>query len=88
MNRRDFFISHADTDQQWAEWIGQQLVDAGYTVELDVWDWAAGTNFIDAMRAALQNAERVLAIYTARYFTGRHAQMERPGPKSVLHRPG
>lgn len=23
-----------------------QLTDAGYTVELDVWDWAVGRNFM------------------------------------------
>jgi hypothetical protein len=29
-DRLDFFISHASADQQWAEWIGQQLTGAGY----------------------------------------------------------
>jgi tetratricopeptide (TPR) repeat protein len=74
--RRDFFISHAGVDQQWAEWIGQRLIEVGYTVELDVWEWAAGTNFIDAMRAALERADRVLAVYTDAYFAGRYAQAE------------
>jgi hypothetical protein len=37
--RTDFFISHAGADRAWAEWVAWQLTDAGYTVELDVWDW-------------------------------------------------
>jgi hypothetical protein len=64
VDRRDFFISHADCDDPWAQWIGQQLVDAGYRVELDVWDWAAGMNFVEAMSRALSSADRVLAVYT------------------------
>ncbi|WP_084692397.1 FxSxx-COOH system tetratricopeptide repeat protein [Parafrankia elaeagni] len=76
MGRQDFFISHAGADDQWARWIGWQLIDAGYSVELDVWDWAAGTNFVDAMRIALERADRVLAVYTDAYFAGRHAQAE------------
>jgi hypothetical protein len=75
-DRRDFFISHAGADQQWAQWIGQQLVDAGYTVELDLWHWAAGANFVDAMRAALGRADRVVAVYTDAYFAGRYARAE------------
>ena len=42
----DFFVSHAGQDQAWAEWVAWHLVDAGYTVELDSWDWAAGENFV------------------------------------------
>ena len=34
----DFFISHAGRDTAWAEWLAWQLQQAGYTVELDVWD--------------------------------------------------
>ena len=35
----DFFISHAGRDTAWAEWLAWQLQQAGYSVELDVWDW-------------------------------------------------
>jgi hypothetical protein len=64
----DFFISHAGPDAGWAEWIGQQLVEADYTVELDVWDWAAGTSFIAAMQRAVQRADRMLAVWSRTYF--------------------
>jgi hypothetical protein len=41
-SRTDFFISHAGRDTGWAEWLAWQLQQAGYTFELDVWDWAPG----------------------------------------------
>jgi tetratricopeptide (TPR) repeat protein len=67
-NRVDFFVSHAGSDQAWAEWVAWQLKEAGYTVELDVWDWAAGRNFVTAMSDALDRCERVLALVSSAYF--------------------
>ena len=89
-DRRDFFISHAGEDQQWAEWIGQQLIGAGYTVELDVWEWAPGDDFVAAMQNALQRADRVLAVYSAAYFTKPFARAEHSGAftAAVTSRPG
>ncbi len=60
-DRVDFFVSHAGRDGAWAEWVAWQLIDAGYSVELDVWDWAAGRNFVTAMSEALARADRVVA---------------------------
>jgi TIR domain len=51
--RVNFFISHAGADQAWAEWVAWELTEAGYTLELDVWDWAAGQNFVLEMNNAL-----------------------------------
>jgi TIR domain/Tetratricopeptide repeat/NB-ARC domain len=68
MDRVDFFVSHAGADRAWAEWIAWQLIDAGYTVELDVWDWAAGRNFVTAMSDALDRANRVVALISVAYF--------------------
>ena len=42
----DFFISHAGRDTGWAEWLARQLRQAGCSVELDVWDWAPGEDFV------------------------------------------
>ena len=74
--RLDFFLSHAGTDEDWATWIAQQLVNAGYAVELDVWNWSAGIDVIDATRRALDRASRVLAVWTPDYFGRRWADME------------
>jgi tetratricopeptide (TPR) repeat protein len=65
--RTDFFISHAGADRAWAEWVAWQLTDAGYTVELDAWDWAAGRNFMLAMSDALARCDRVLALLSPAY---------------------
>jgi TIR domain/NB-ARC domain len=67
-DRIDFFVSHAGADRAWAEWVAWQLTDAGYSVELDVWDWAAGRNFVTAMSEALGRADRVVALFSAAYF--------------------
>src|SRR4051795_10452209 len=64
----DFFISHAGRDTGWAEWLGWQLQQGGYTVELDVWDWAPGEDFVARMEAALERADRLLAVCTKAYF--------------------
>jgi tetratricopeptide (TPR) repeat protein len=66
--RTDFFVSHAGTDQAWAEWVAWQLTDAGYTVELDVWDWPAGRNFVTAMSDALGRCDRMLALVSSAFF--------------------
>jgi hypothetical protein len=65
----DFFISHAGRDTGWAEWLAWQLQQAGYTVELDVWDWAPGEDFVARMSAALERADRLLAVCTEAYFS-------------------
>ncbi len=67
-DRTDFFVSHAGPDRAWAEWVAWQLTEAGYTVELDVWDWAAGQNFVTAMSDALDRCDRVVALFSAAYF--------------------
>jgi tetratricopeptide (TPR) repeat protein len=64
----DFFVSHAGADRAWAEWVAWQLTEAGYRVELDVWDWAPGRNFVTAMSDALERAARVVALFSAAYF--------------------
>src|SRR5512143_3956149 len=74
--RVDFFVSHAGRDQTWAEWLGWQLTEAGYTVELDVWDWAPGQDFVARMEQALQRADRLLAVYTPAYFAAPYAERE------------
>ena len=72
----DFFISHAGRDTGWAEWLAWQLHDAGYTVELDVWDWAPGEDFVARMQAALERADRLLAVCTDAYFSSAFSAAE------------
>src|SRR3954447_23686554 len=64
----DFFISHAGRDTAWAEWLGWQPQQAGWAVGLDVGGWAPGGGFVARMAAALQSADRLLAVCTEAYF--------------------
>src|SRR5260370_15548635 len=86
-DRVDFFVSHAGRDGAWAEWVAWQLIDAGYTVELDVWDWAAGRNFVTAMSEALARADRVVALFSAAYFEPERYTAEE-WSASLVHLPG
>ena len=83
----DFFISHAGRDRAWAEWVAWHLVEAGYTVELDVWDWAAGQNFVAKMSDALDRADRVVTLFSAAYFE-RSRYTTQEWSASVQHVPG
>ncbi|MFJ3673947.1 FxSxx-COOH system tetratricopeptide repeat protein [Streptomyces sp. NPDC090106] len=67
VSERTWFISYAGPDRAWAEWVGWQLLDAGYQVELDYWSWGAGDNFILKMNAALERG-RFLALFSPSYF--------------------
>jgi tetratricopeptide (TPR) repeat protein len=64
----DFFVSYAGADRPWAQWAASVLETDGFTVELDVWDWAPGTNAVEQMNGALERADRVLALWSPRYF--------------------
>jgi hypothetical protein len=83
----DFFVSHAGVDRAWAEWVAWQLTEAGYTVELDVWDWAAGQNFVTAMSDALGRCARVVALLSAAYFD-RSRYTTDEWSVAALHMPG
>src|SRR5262249_31189437 len=86
-DRIDFFVSHAGADRPWAEWVAWQLTDAGYTVELDAWDWAAGQNLILAMNDALARCDRVLALLSEPYFE-RTRYTTDEWAAALLHKPG
>src|SRR5580692_9821219 len=86
-DRVDFFVSHAGADRAWAEWVAWQLTDAGYSVELDVWDWAAGQNFVTAMSGALARADRVVALFSAAYFEPERYTSEE-WSAALVHVPG
>ncbi|WTO80678.1 FxSxx-COOH system tetratricopeptide repeat protein [Streptomyces sp. NBC_00210] len=67
MGGERLFISHAGADRAWAEWVAWQLQDAGYEIELDVWHWGAGDNFVLRMNEALERG-RMVALFSEAYF--------------------
>ena len=86
-DRVDFFVSHAGADRAWAEWVAWQLTDAGYSVELDVWDWATGQNFVLAISDALARCDRVVALFSPAYFE-RDRYTSDEWTAAMLHVPG
>ena len=86
-DRVDFFVSHSGADRAWAEWVAWQLAEAGYTVELDVWDWPSGRNFVTAMSDALDRCDRVVALFSAAYFD-RSRYTTDEWTAAALHVPG
>src|SRR6266702_1230710 len=82
----DFFVSHAGADRAWAEWVAWQLADAGYTVELDVWDWAIGQNLVLSISDALARCEQVIALLSLAYFE-RSRYTTEEWTTALLHQP-
>ncbi|MFI1307394.1 FxSxx-COOH system tetratricopeptide repeat protein [Streptomyces sioyaensis] len=66
--RQRLFISYAGPDRTWAEWVDQQLMQAGYQTELDKWDWRTGDDFVQKMNQALGQADAVVALFSKNYF--------------------
>ena len=61
-------MSYAGGDRPWARWVSGLLESEGFTVEFDEWDWAPGMDAIERMNAALTGADRVLTLWSPRYF--------------------
>jgi tetratricopeptide (TPR) repeat protein len=84
-DRRDFFISYAGADRAWAEWVGWQLEQAGYSVVVQVWDFEPGDNFVVRMRDAIERTDRTIALISAAYLASPHCTDEWTG--AFLHEP-
>jgi hypothetical protein len=63
----DFFVSYTQADRAWAGWIGWQLEQAGYTVTMQAWDFVPGTDWMEQMDTAVQQAEHTLAVLSPEY---------------------
>ncbi|MBN2442557.1 MAG: toll/interleukin-1 receptor domain-containing protein, partial [Spirochaetales bacterium] len=72
----DFFISYTRRDLAWAEWIAWQLEHENYSVELDVWDWHAGDNFINKMNRALIDNKCIIIVLSRAYFSSVYTNAE------------
>jgi hypothetical protein len=57
-----FFISYNHADEAWAAWLAWQLEAAGYTTDVQVWDFRPGSNFVLEMQRATTEAERTVAV--------------------------
>lgn len=72
----DFFITYAEVDRAWAEWVAWWLELAGYSVILAAWDFRPGHNFVLKMQQAATVARRTIAIFTDDYLSSYYAKQE------------
>lgn len=74
--KKDFFVSYTKTDKTWAEWIAEQLEDAGYTCILQKWDFLPGGNFVLDMQHATTRTRRTIAVLSPDYLSALYPQAE------------
>ncbi|CAI7973395.1 TIR domain-containing protein [Frankia sp. Hr75.2] len=72
----DFFVSYAEADRAWAEWVAWQLEEAGHPVVLQSWDFRPGSHFVHEMHQAAMNATRTLAVLSEAYLTSAYREAE------------
>ncbi len=63
----DFFVAYHAADQDWAEWVGQRLQEAGYTVELQSYDYWARSSLILEMFAVSAIADATVAVLSPEF---------------------
>ncbi|MCM3883112.1 TIR domain-containing protein [Frankia sp. R82] len=64
---QDFFISYADADRGWAEWIAWTLEEAGYRVLIQAWDFTPGSSWESRLSQGISLSRTVLVILSAAY---------------------
>lgn len=72
----DFFISYAQADQLWAEWIAWTLEEDGYRVLVQAWDFVPGSNWVRGMQAGVTDADRMIAVFSSRYLRSVYGSAE------------
>ena len=73
---KDFFISYASADREWAEWIAWQLQEDGYEVVIQAWDFRPGSNFIQQMNAALAESKTTIGVLSSAYLRSSYGRAE------------
>ena len=73
---KEFFVSYTIADESAAEWVAYALEEAGYSVTIMKWDFAAGGNFVIQMQKAAEECERILPILSPNYLQSLFTQPE------------
>ncbi len=71
----DYFVAYHAADQAWAEGIGEGLREAGYSVELQSWDYWARSSRILEMFAVSAIADATIALLSPDFLA---ENLERP----------
>lgn len=68
----DFILHHVHSDGTWAEWIGAQLSEAGYTTELFPWDFKKSHAGLEKLIREAEKRTCVIAVVSPSYLTALH----------------
>ncbi|WP_322750797.1 MULTISPECIES: TIR domain-containing protein [unclassified Frankia] len=63
----DFFVSYAEADRAWAEWVAWQLEQAGFRVLVRAWDFVPGSNEQLGVHRGAAGARRMIVLLSASY---------------------
>lgn len=63
----DFFVSYAEVDLPWAEWIAWTLEKAGYRVLIQAWDFVSGANRVASLSNGIGRTSRTIAVLSDNY---------------------
>jgi tetratricopeptide (TPR) repeat protein len=74
--RCDFFVSYAEVDRGWAEWVAWQLEDAGFRVLVQAWDVVPGVSWVQQMHDAVQEAARTVVVLSPGYLASVYGAAE------------
>jgi tetratricopeptide (TPR) repeat protein len=72
----DFFVSYTTADRPWAEWIAWELEHAGYSVVIQAWDFAPGSNFVLEMQNAVRVATRTITVLSPAFLQSPYCAAE------------
>jgi tetratricopeptide (TPR) repeat protein len=74
--RRDFLISYNLSDRSWADWLSRELVEAGFSVMVQAWDFRPGSNFTVQMQEIAARVAKVLVVLSPDYLAAILARPE------------
>ena len=64
---KDFFVSYAHNDLDFATWVAELLEKNSYSVTIQAWDFKPGYNFVSQIDEALSECERLIVILSENY---------------------
>jgi TIR domain/HEAT repeats/NACHT domain len=76
VGKRDFFVSYAGEDRDWALWIAHVLEQAEYSVLMQHWDFLPGSDWVHGMHRAAMESSATVAVLSHSYLRSMHGEAE------------
>ena len=73
---KDYYISYASADEDFATWVAEILEREGKTVFIQAWDILPGDNFVIEINNALGESEKLIVILSKHYLESKWCQEE------------